>query len=88
MGCPACDTDYHELEQAIDAGELCGGDELEKRFAGGDLFLSGATVVYCPGCAQKISRLMDRVASQLRKQTLAGIHDLLSRARDERGSES
>ena len=86
MGCPACHTDYHELEHDIDAGELHGTDELEKRIAGGSLFLSGPTVIYCPGCAQKISRLTDRVASRLRKQTLAGIHDLLGRARDERGS--
>ena len=86
MGCPACDTDYHELEQEIDAGELCGADELEKRISGGDLFLGGATVIYCPDCARKISQLMDRVAGHLRKQTLAGMHELLSKARDERGS--
>lgn len=88
MGCPACDTDYHELEKEVDAGKLCGGDELEKRIGGGSLFLSGPTVLYCPGCAQTISRLMDRVASRLRKQTTAGIHDLLSRNRDERSARS
>lgn len=88
MGCPACDTDYDKLEQEIDTGRLNDRDELEKRLACGDLFISGPAVVYCPGCAQTISRLMDRVASRLRKQTLAGIHDLLSNARNERNARS
>jgi uncharacterized protein (DUF2225 family) len=83
MGCPACDTDYGKLEQEIDTGRLQSRDELEQRLGDEDLFIGAATVVYCPGCAQKISRLMDRVSSQLRKQTLAGMHDLLSRNRNE-----
>jgi len=41
-------------------------------------------VIYCPGCREKIAQLMDQVASKLRQQTLAGIHDLLDRAHEER----
>jgi hypothetical protein len=87
MGCPACDTDYGKLEQEIDTGRMQNRDELERRLVDGDLFIGGATVVYCPGCAQKINRLMERVSSRLRKQTLGGIHDLLSRNRNERSAE-
>ncbi len=86
MGCPACDTDYDKLEQEIDTGRLHNREELEQRLADENLFVSGPAVVYCPGCARKINRLMDRVASELRKQTVAGIHDLLSRNRNERNA--
>ena len=84
MGCPACEMDYDLLEQDIANGRLKNRQELENRLAASELYISGATVIYCPGCREKIARLMDRVASQLRKETLAGIHDLLDRAHEER----
>lgn len=84
MGCPACETDYDLLEQDIESGKLADRQALKNRLAAGELYLQGATVIYCPGCREKISSLMDRVSSRLRRQTLADIHNLLDRARDER----
>ena len=84
MGCPACEMDYNLLEQEIDTGRLKNRQQLENRLAAAELYFGGATVIYCPGCREKIARLMDQVASKLRKQTLAGIHDLLDLAHEER----
>ncbi|MBW7995088.1 MAG: hypothetical protein FVQ81_00665 [Candidatus Glassbacteria bacterium] len=84
MGCPACETDYDILEQDIENGRLASREQLENRLAAVKLSISGATVVYCPGCREKIACLMDRVAVRLRKETLSGIHDLLDRALEER----
>ena len=84
MGCPACETDYDKLEQEIAEGRLHDREELARRLKQSEMFVRGNTLIYCPDCMEKISRLMDRVSSRLRKQTLAGIHDLLDRAHEER----
>lgn len=84
MGCPACEMDYDLLEQDIETGRLKNRQQLENRLAASELYFGGATVVYCPGCRDKIAQLMNQVASRLRKETLAGIHDLLDRALDEK----
>ena len=84
MGCPACEMDYDLLERDIESGRLKNREQLKDRLAAGEMYLGGATIIYCPGCREKIAGLMDQVASRLRKQTLAGIHDLLDRAHEER----
>ena len=84
MGCPACEMDYDLLEQDIENGRLKNRMQLENRLAASELYFGGATVIYCPGCRDKIAQLMDHVASRLRKETVAGIHDLLDRAHEER----
>jgi hypothetical protein len=76
--------DYDLLEQDIENGRLKNRQELENLLAAAELYVGSATVIYCPGCREKIAHLMDQVASRLRKQTLAGIHDLLDRASEER----
>jgi len=84
MGCPACEMDYELLERDIESGRLRDREQLEHRLTAANLRIGGAVVLYCPGCREKIARLMDQVSSRLRKQTLAGIHDLLDRAHEER----
>ena len=85
MACPACKIDYELLEKRIETGEIRNDDhmlrEVEK-----DVFIKGNLVIYCPSCREKIDRLNARIASRLRKQTLANISYLLDRAHEERKS--
>ena len=85
MGCPACKIDYGILEKRIESGEIR-DDEHLLREVGKDVFVKGNLVVYCPSCREKIDRLNARIASRLRKQTLANISYLLDRAHEERKS--
>ena len=85
MGCPACKTDYKQLEKRIEVGEIRDEEHLLKEVQT-DLFIKGGLVIYCPSCREKIEGLKARIASHLRKQTLANINYLLDRAHEERNS--
>lgn len=85
MGCPACKTDYELLEKRIESGEIRDEEHLFKEVET-DLFIKGNLVIYCPSCREKIESLNARIASRLRKQTLANISYLLDRAHEERKS--
>lgn len=85
MGCPACKIDYGVLEKRVESGEIRDDEHLIKEVEK-DVFITGNLVVYCPSCSEKIDRLNARIASRLRKQTLANISYLLDRAHEERKS--
>ncbi|MFH1067996.1 MAG: hypothetical protein V1794_00110 [Candidatus Glassbacteria bacterium] len=85
MGCPACKIDYGQIEKGIERGEIRDRDRLLSELALEDLFLTGdGSVAYCPSCRETIQRLLDRVASRLRKETLANIGALLDKAHEAR----
>ena len=85
MACPACKIDYKILEKRIEIGEIRDDGHLLKEVEK-DVFIKGNLVIYCPSCREKIDRLNARIASRLRKQTLANISYLLDRAHEERKS--
>jgi len=85
MACPACKIDYELLEKRIETGEIRNDDHLLQEVEK-DVFIKGNLVIYCPSCREKIDRLNARIASLLRKQTLAIISYLLDRAHEERKS--
>ena len=84
MGCPACKIDYAGLERKIDSGYIRAEEELLDQLAGENLFISGGVVIYCPSCLETLQRLKMRIASRLRKETLANIGVLLDRAHEGR----
>jgi len=86
MGCAACKIDYDYLDEKIGNGDIRDEKQLLEAVESG-LFMTRALVVYCPSCLKKIERLNARIASRLRKQTLANISGLLDRAYEERKSE-
>ncbi len=84
MGCPACNIDYERVERRIDSGQIQGEAQLVRELGEGDLYLAGGLVIYCPSCRETLERLKERIAARLRRETLAGIQDLLGRAWEER----
>lgn len=85
MGCPACKIDYGQLGKRIESGEIRDEEHLLKE-VDTDLFIKGELVIYCPSCREKIERMNARIASVLRKQTLANISYLLDRAHEKRNA--
>ena len=86
MGCAACKIDYDCLDEKIGNGDIRDEKQLLEAVESG-IFVTRALVIYCPSCREKIERLNARIASRLRKQTLANISCLLDRAYEERKSE-
>ena len=88
MGCPACKIDYGQIERSIEDGEIRDREQLVSQLSAVDLFIGNAgSVLYCSSCQETIQRLLDRVASRLRKETLANIGVLLDRAHEARRKE-
>jgi len=84
MGCPACTTDYDQLEKRIDNGEISAEEQLHRALEQEGLFVRDGLVIYCPDCRSTIQRLKARIAARLRRETLSGIPDLLDRAYEKR----
>ena len=81
MGCPLCKTDFDRLEEKVAKGDIKRAQELTEEIES-ELFLSRGLVIYCPDCKNKIASLYERIASRLRKETIAGIGNLLDQAHE------
>ena len=84
MNCPACNLDYDEMAEQIKGGNLAVVDDLIEDLTARRGAEGSAVIIFCPSCRETLARLHARVASQLRKQTLGNIHNLLDEAYERR----